>query len=91
MWNAGGPGDMGSILGLGRSPGEGNDKPLQYSCLKNLMDRVSWWAAIQKVTKSDTTEQLNTQAKHRNIAYWFIADIKPSPLGCPCLRNVLCY
>ena len=37
--NAGDTGDVGSILGLGRSPGEGNDNPLQYSCLEILLDR----------------------------------------------------
>ena len=35
-------GDVGSILGSGRSPGEGNDYPLQYSCLENSMDREAW-------------------------------------------------
>ena len=35
-------GDPGSILGLGRSPGEGNDNPLQYSCLENLMEGGAW-------------------------------------------------
>ena len=37
-------GDPGSIPGLGRSPGEGNDNPLQYSCLENSMDRGAWQA-----------------------------------------------
>ena len=37
-------GDLGSIPGLGRSPGEGNGHPLQYSCLENSMDREAWWA-----------------------------------------------
>ena len=36
--------DTGSILGLGRSPGERNGNPLQYSCLENPMDREAWWA-----------------------------------------------
>ena len=36
--------DMGSIPGLGGSPGEGNGNPLQYSCLENPMDRGAWWA-----------------------------------------------
>ena len=36
--------DVGSIPGLGRSPGGGNDNPLQYSCLENPMDRGAWWA-----------------------------------------------
>ena len=39
-------GDAGSIPGLGRSPGEGNGNPLQYSCLENAMDRRGWWAAV---------------------------------------------
>ena len=36
-------GDLDSIPGLGRSPGEGNGNPLQYSCLENLMERGAWW------------------------------------------------
>ena len=36
--------DAGSIPGLGKSPGEGNGNPLQYSCLGNPMDRGAWWA-----------------------------------------------
>ena len=40
-------GDLGSIPGLGRSPGEGNGNPLQYSCLENPMDRGAWWATVQ--------------------------------------------
>ena len=39
-------GDPGSILGLGKSPREGNGNPLQYSCLENPMDRGTWWAAV---------------------------------------------
>ena len=45
-------GDPGSILGSGRSPGEGNGSPLQYSCLENPMDRGAWWATVHGVTKS---------------------------------------
>ena len=37
--------DMGSLPGLGRSPGEGHGNPLQYSCLENPMDRGAWWAS----------------------------------------------
>ena len=44
-------GDTGSILELGRSPGEGNGHPLQHSCLNNLMDRGAWWAAVHGVSK----------------------------------------
>ena len=39
-------GDESSILGSGRSPGEGNGNPLQYSCLGNPMDRGDWWATV---------------------------------------------
>ena len=46
--------DMGSIPGSRRSPGEGNDNPLQYSCLENLMDRRAWRAIVYGVTKSQT-------------------------------------
>ena len=45
-------GDPGSIPGAGRSPGEGNGNPLQYSCLENPMDREAWQATVHEVTKS---------------------------------------
>ena len=51
-------GDPGSIPGSGRSPGEGNGYPLQYSCLENPMDGGAWWALLHGVTKSWT--RLNT-------------------------------
>ena len=47
-------GDLVSIPGLGRSPGEGNGYPLQYSCLKNSMNRGAWQATVHGVTKSQT-------------------------------------
>ena len=47
-------GDPGLILGSGRSPGEGNGNPLQYSCLENPMNRGAWRAIVDKVTKSQT-------------------------------------
>ena len=47
-------GDPGSIPGLGKSPGEGNGNPLQYSCLENSMDRGAWRAKVHGVTKSQT-------------------------------------
>ena len=50
-------GDPCLIPGLGRSPGEGNGNPLQYSCLGNPMDRGAWWATVNGVVKSWT--QLN--------------------------------
>ena len=54
--------DMDSIPGLGRSPGEGNGDPLQYSCLEKPMDRGAWWATVYGVAKSQT--QLSTE--HNN-------------------------
>ena len=49
-------GDAGLIPGLGRSPGEGKGNPLQYSCLRNPMDRGVWWARAHGVAKmSDMT------------------------------------
>ena len=47
-------GDVGLILESGRSPGEGNDNPLQYSYLENPMNRGAWWATVRAVTKSQT-------------------------------------
>ena len=44
-------GDLGSIPELGRSLGEGNGNPLQYSCLENLMDRGAWWGTVHGVAK----------------------------------------
>ena len=46
---AGAAGDVSSILGLGRSPGGGHDKPLQYSCLENSTNRGVWRAIVQRV------------------------------------------
>ena len=48
-------GNPGSIPELGRSPGEGNGYPLQYSCLENSMDRGAWWATVHGVSKNQTS------------------------------------
>ena len=50
--SAGDTGDMGSIPGLGQSPGGGNGNPCQYSCLKNPMDKGAWPVTVHRVTKS---------------------------------------
>ena len=50
MWER----DPGLIPGLGRSPGEGNGYPLQYSCLENSKDRRVWWTTVHGVTRSWT-------------------------------------
>ena len=49
-------GDSGSVPGSGRSPGEGHNNPLQYSCLENSTERGAWWAIVHRVAKeSDMT------------------------------------
>ena len=69
-WNAG---DLDLISGLGRSSGEGNGNPFQYSCLKNPMDRRAWWATVHRVTnKSDTTERLTLPLPGKEI--YFLVD-----------------
>ena len=73
-------GDPGSILGSGRSPGEGNGNPLQYSCLENPMDRGAWWVTtVHGVTKSQTQQsnfhfhKIQTAAYSKHFTYldWF--------------------
>ena len=59
-------GDPGSIHGSGRSAGEGNGNPLQYSYLENSMDRGAWRATVHGVTKgSDVTQRLKKQANSK--------------------------
>ena len=61
--NSGDITDVGLIRGWGRSPKEGNDNPLQYSCLEKPMDRGTWWATVHGGQKElDTTERLSTCA-----------------------------
>ena len=52
--NSGAAGDLGLIPGSGRSPGEENGNPLQYSCLENSMDDGAWWATVHGIAKSWT-------------------------------------
>ena len=58
-------GDLGSIPGLGRSPGEGSAYILQYSCLENSMDKGACWATVHEVPELDPTERL-THTQKRN-------------------------
>ena len=55
--SAGDAGEVGSIPGLGRSPGEGNGNPLQYSCLGNPMDRGEWQATVHGVVHTVAKSQ----------------------------------
>ena len=48
--------DLGLIPGSGRSPGEGNGNPLQYSCLENPMDRGAWWATVHGILQAKLLE-----------------------------------
>ena len=64
--NAEDPRDVGSIPGLGRSPGEGHGNPLQYSCLENPMDRGTWQARVHRVARSQI--QLKRLSMQRIIA-----------------------
>ena len=57
----GNAGDLGSIPGLGKSPGEGNGYPVLYSCMENSMDRGAWRVTVHGVTKSQTRLSTHTQ------------------------------
>ena len=61
-------GDVGSIPGSGRFPGEGNGNPFQYSCLENPMDRGAWQATVHGVAKSQT--QLKQLSTHAHMYSW---------------------
>ena len=76
--NAGDTGDMGSIPGLGRSPGEGNGNPLQYSCLENPMDGGAW-ATVYGIAKSQTwlsdfafTFTFYRLQDHSSSCFWYL-------------------
>jgi len=62
-------GDTGSIPQSRRSPGEGNDNPLQYSCLENSMDRGAWGAAVHGVTKSQTRLKIVAETSTRETKH----------------------
>ena len=64
--NAGDSGDMGSFPGLRRSSGGGHGNPLQYSCLKNPMDRGAWRATVRGVNKELNTTEVFEHARTQN-------------------------
>ena len=72
VYNAG---DLGSIPESGRSPGEGNGNPLQFSCLENPMDGGGWWATVHGVAKSQT--------RLSDFTFTFHVYVKPSLLVYP--------
>ena len=66
-------GDLGSIPGLGRFLGEGNGCPLEYSCLKNPMDRGAWLAAVHMVTQSWNQRKFPVEDLYHPLGLgWFI-------------------
>ena len=79
--NAGDIRDVGSISGLGGSPGEGHGNPLQYSCLENPMDRGAWQARAHGGSKElGTTEQLTLCFRHDYICikkYFYYGSLPP--------------
>ena len=65
-------GDVGSVLGSGRSPGEGKGNPLQYACLGNPMDRGAWWATVHGITELDMTAVTKHACMHTkwSCSHW---------------------
>ena len=74
--NAGDIRDMGSVPGLGRSPGGGHGNPLQNSCLENPMDRGAWWATVHWVTKNQTWLKPLSTYDHIVRTYYLICKCK---------------
>ena len=92
-------GDTGLIPGSERSPGEGNDSPLQYSCLGNPMDRGAWWDPVHRVAKR-VGHDLVTKQQHIHIhTYIYIyiysgsyrgARSEHTFLSTPSTSNIIC-
>ena len=83
-------GDPGSIPGLGRSPGEGNGNPLQYTCLENPIERGAWWATVRGVMRNLYAGQEATVRTGHGTTDWFQIG-RVVCLGCilsPCLFNL---
>ena len=88
--NAGDIRDLSLIPGSGRSSGEGNGNPLQYSCLENPMDRGAWWAAVHGVAQSRTLLKRLSMHASRRLAESLSAESSLSSsktaVFSPCLR-----
>ena len=79
------PGDPGSIPGLGRSPGDGNGNPLQYSCQEKSMDRGAWRATVPGVAKSRTRLNVLDMTEHSSVQFSSVAQLCPilcNPMDC---------
>ena len=77
-------GDLGLIPGLGRSPGECNGNPLQYSCLENPMDGGVWWSTVHGVAKeTDMTERLHFHIHTLGLPWW----LSGQESTCQCRRH----
>ena len=80
-------GNLGLIPGFGRSPGEGNGNPLQYSYLENFMDRGAWWVTVHEVTKSwlrlstftFMCVRLNVGTSRHGVVAEVLEALKPQP------------
>ena len=79
-------GDAGLTPGLGRSPGEGNGNPLQYSCWQNPIDRGAWWVTVHRVVKSQAQLGMHAQVLLSDVA----ATPHPVTLPGPWLVAVAC-
>ena len=78
LTNAGDTGDAGPIPWSGRSSGEGDSYPLQYSCLENSMDREAWRPTVHGVTELNTTEQLSACARTHTHSSTMLQSLKYS-------------
>ena len=80
--NAGDIGELGSILGLEKSPGVGNGNPFQYSCLENSMDRGAWWATVHGLAKSQKqlSERVHTHCISRQCLLKVLTYSSPDDL-----------
>ena len=73
-------GDLDSVPGLGRSPGEENGYPLQYSGLENSMEREAWRATVHGVAESDVTERLSLSLfkEGKNVPFPVVSYLRPT-------------
>ena len=86
--SAGNTGDAGTIPGSRRSPVEGNDNPLQFSCLGNSMDIGAWWPRVHGVPKSRARLTSTQPCLLSNSSLNFVWN---SPIGSVCRKRALCF